>query len=237
MPRVDLRAPVERVLDLRVPVLRPLVAPRVLVEPPDAVPADFFLPPVFDPLVLRVDERVPLEADFADRDPADFARVPLERVPPDFAREPVERVPVDLRAPLPRDEEPPLDAPPSSSVHLPDMTRCAASATASAISEPSLVALDITLLAAADAVSAASSPASRIARRAFGLALIAAAAAARPAASISLLIAAFVILSTVVSPDDLDEPVLDDLEVFRADFAIANLPLSRDRHFKAVTVP
>ena len=36
----------------------------------------------------------------------------------------------------------------SSAAHLPDITRCAASATASAIIEPSLVALDMTLLAA-----------------------------------------------------------------------------------------
>jgi hypothetical protein len=68
-------------------------------------------------------------------------------------------------------------------------------------------------------VSAASRPASRIARRAFGLALIAAAAAARPAASISLLIAAFASLSTV--SDELDE---DRLDVFLADFAIAFSP-------------
>ena len=79
---------------------------------------------------------------------------------------------------------------PSSPVHLPDITRCAASATASAMIAPSLVALDMTLVAACDALSAASNPASRILRRADGLALIAAAAAARPAASISLLIAA-----------------------------------------------
>jgi hypothetical protein len=78
------------------------------------------------------------------------------------------------------------------------------------------------LVAAVEAVSAASRPASRIARRAFGLALIAAAAAARPAASISLLIAAFASLSTV--SDDLDE---DFEEVFLADFAIACLPASR----------
>jgi hypothetical protein len=109
-----------------------------------------------------------------------------------------------------------------SPLHLPDITRCAASATASAISEPNLVALAIMLLAAVEAVSAASRPASRIARRAFGLALIAAAAAARPAASISLLIAAFASLSTV--SDDLDE---DFEEVFLADFAIACLPASR----------
>jgi hypothetical protein len=86
---------------------------------------------------------------------------------------------------------------PSSTGHLPVITRSAASATASAISAPSFVALVITELAALLAVSAASIPASLIALRAFGLALIAAAAAASPAASISLLIAAFAILSTV----------------------------------------
>jgi len=123
----------------------------------------------------------------------------------DLAREALARlVPVLRFAELARD--PLVDAVrcdvESSSVHLPDITRCAASATASAISEPSLVALDIMLLAACDAVSAASSPASRIARRAFGLALIAAAAAARPAASISLLIAALASLSTVSLRED-----------------------------------
>src|SRR5262249_54092519 len=119
--------------------------------------------------------------------------------PADFARVEVFRVPVAFRAllrPLAArffvlDDEPELvlALPLPSIVHLPDMTRCAASATASAMIEPSFVALDITLVAACDAVSAASSPASRILRRADGLALIAAAAAASPAASISLLIA------------------------------------------------
>ena len=84
--------------------------------------------------------------------------------------------------------------------------------------DPSLVALDIMLLAACDAVSAASRPASRIFRRADGLALIAAAAAARPAASISLLIAALASLSTVSEPDE------DLEELFFADFAIASSP-------------
>jgi len=58
-----------------------------------------------------------------------------------------------------------------------------------------------------------------MARRAFGLALIAAAAAARPAASISLLIAALAILSTVSLPEDafLEELLLED-------FAIASSP-------------
>ncbi|MFL6759716.1 hypothetical protein [Sphingomonas sp.] len=82
-----------------------------------------------------------------------------------------------------------------------------------------MVALAITLLAAWDAVSAASRPASRIARRAFGLALIAAAAAARPAASISLLIAALANLSTVSLPEEeLEDPL-------RADLAIASISL------------
>jgi hypothetical protein len=119
------------------------------------------------------------------------------------------------------DADPPL--PVLLSDHLPDITRCAASATASAISEPNLVALATMLLAALDAVSAASRPASRIARRALGLALIAAAAAARPAASISLLIAALASLSTELSfllEEDLDE-------LLRADFAIASSPSSR----------
>src|SRR6185436_236166 len=98
-----------------------------------------------------------------------------------------------------------------------------------AISEPSLVALATTLLAAWLAVSAASSPASRIARRAFGLALIAAAAAARPAASISLLIAPLASLSTVALPDE---------EPLRGDLAIASSPsVCQQRHFTAVTVP
>jgi hypothetical protein len=134
-------------------------------------------------------------------------------------------------APVLRDvaAEPLLDS--ISIAHLPDMTRCAASATASAINEPSFVADAIMLVAACDAVSAASSPASRIARRALGLALIAAAAAANPAASISLLIAALASLSTASLPDEELE------ELFRADFAIASLPPFGTRHFKYVTVP
>lgn len=117
-----------------------------------------------------------------------------------------------------------------SSSQLPAITRCAASATASAISDPRRVAVDIMVLAAELALSAASIPASRIFLRAAGLALIAAAAAARPAASISLLIAALAILSTVLS-FDLDFDVEDfglvaDLDfVFRLDFATANLPV------------
>jgi len=123
--------------------------------------------------------------------------------------------------PLRDEPEPALVLALPSTVHLPDITRCAASATASAINEPSLVALAIMLVAACDALSAASRPASRIARRALGLALIAAAAAASPAASISLLIAPLASLSTVLLPELEDDP--DDLEdVFRAGLAIAS---------------
>lgn len=133
-----------------------------------------------------------------------------------FVRVPLVTERVD-RAELAR----PPAAAPSSSGHLPVITRCAASATASAINAPSLLALDITVVAACDAVSAASSPASRILRRAAGLALIAAAAAASPAPSISRLIAAFAILSTFDLPDR-----EDDLEerFFVLDFAIARPP-------------
>jgi len=145
---------------------------------------------------------------------------------------------LDFLAPPLRDElEPALVLALPSTVHLPDITRCAASATASAISEPSLVALAIMLVAACDALSAASRPASRIARRALGLALIAAAAAASPAASISLLIAPLASLSTVRLPELEDDP--DDLEdVLRVDLAIASISLRcRKRHMTAVTVP
>jgi hypothetical protein len=126
----------------------------------------------------------------------------------------------------------------SSIGHLPAITRCAASATASAINAPSFVALDITDFAALSAVSAASIPASLIALRAFGLALIAAAAAARPAASISLLIAAFASLSTVVLLDLDDFDVEDFVDLVRLlDFAIANLLRSPVRHLRTTTVP
>jgi hypothetical protein len=151
---------------------------------------------------------------------ADFFAVDL--------RAAVERFAVDLRAGFDALLVPdPVEAEPSM-FHLPDMTRCAASATASAMIEPSLVALDTTLLAARSAVSAASSPASRILLRADGLALIAAAAAARPAASISLLIAALASLSAVVLlglEGDLEE--LEREELLRADFAIFLTPSIR----------
>jgi hypothetical protein len=174
---------------------------------------------------------VPADADFA-RVAAGFLaalvfRGVLLRAAVDFARVEVLRALVERFAPVLRAEAE-LVAP-SSAVHLPDSTRCAASATASAINVPSLVALDITLLAAWDAVSAASSPASRIALRALGLALIAAAAAARPAASISLLIAALASLSTVALPlfeEEPEESLLEDLA--RADLAIASSPSVRE---------
>ena len=168
--------------------------------------------------------------DFAAPDLAAADRVELDREVLLLARGPVERDapeprPLELRDDPDRDDEE-LDEPdePSSVPHLPVITRCAASATASAMMLPSLVALDIMLVAACEAVSAASRPASRILRRALGLALIAAAAAARPAASISLLIAALAILSIVSLPDEEpDDPELDerlpDDPVF-GDFAI-----------------
>jgi hypothetical protein len=80
---------------------------------------------------------------------------------------------------------------------------------------PSFVALDAIALAACDAVSAASSPASRIFLRAAGLALIAAAAAARPAASISLLIAALASLSIValLEPEREEDELERELEL------------------------
>jgi len=176
--------------------------------------------------LLAVDDRLLLADVFARLVLAFFAvpRLAVERFADDFFAPPLRDEPDD-------ELEPELAV--ASTDHLPVITRCAASATASAISDPSLVALAITLLAACDAVSAASSPASRIARRAFGLALIAAAAAASPAASISLLIAALASLSTVSLL--LFEEELEEL--LRADFAIASSPPFTKRHFKAVTVP
>lgn len=193
----------------------------------DPLLADFAAPPLARELLFFApDDRLePEPEDFARVEalrPLELLRVPLERDA--LLRAPEERDEVD-RAPLrdaPDDElerelEPLLTSP--SRLHFPDMTRCAASATASAMIDPSLVALETTLVAACDAVSAASRPASRILRRAAGLALIAAAAAASPAASISLLIAAFASLSTVSleREDDLDELFFEDL-------AIASLP-------------
>jgi hypothetical protein len=180
-----------------------------------------------------VDARpAPALADFARVEVAFFAVALLA-----VDRFAVERFPAGLRAAPPLRDEPELVPvlAVASTDQLPDMIRCAASATASAISEPSLVALATMLLAAWEALSAASRPASRIARLAFGLALIAAAAAASPAANISLLIAALAILSTVSLPlleDDFEE-------VFREDLAIASISRRscRKRHFNPVTVP
>jgi hypothetical protein len=216
-PLRDFAAPPERFAVDRLPD-EDLRAPDERLEPP---PDDFarverdFVPPELERALLE-----------RERDEADLRAVDLRAVD---LRALDLRVPPDLRArPRDDDDDPELVLPPElSSPHLPDSTRCAASATASAISEPNLVALAATLVAACCAVSAASSPASRIARRALGLALIAAAAAARPAASISLLIAALASLSTVLSFErerDEDFLELDLEELFRADFAIASSP-------------
>jgi hypothetical protein len=167
--------------------------------------------PVFDFVaVLRL--ATGFDAVERDADPAVLERdaVPLVLRAPLLAVL-VLRVVEPERAPL--DEERDELELSSSPVHLPDSTRWAASATASAISEPSLVALDTMLVAALLALSAASMPASRMARRALGLAAIAAAAAVRPAASISLLIAALVILSIVESDEDPDAELAPDVFV------------------------
>jgi hypothetical protein len=190
----------------------PAVFARVPVADGVAVEADAALraPPVF---VVR---------DFAALDFAALDRADAERDVLVLARDPADRDPLEARPAELRDEVEEDD--PSSVPHLPVMTRWAASATASAMMLPSLVALDIMLVAACDAVSAASRPASRIFRRALGLALIAAAAAAKPAASISLLIAALAILSIVSLPDEepddpepeerlLDDPVFGDFAI------------------------
>ena len=234
----------ELVLRERVELLRDLAA---VLREGFAAPVEAALPalraPEADEDLARVDVdffAAPVDRDdVVERELA--ARVPVER----FA---VERDVVALGAPLEREEAPddfallpPLLAEPSK-LHLPDITRCAASATASAMIEPSLVALDTTLLAACDAVSAASNPASRIFLRAAGLALIAAAAAASPAASISLLIAALASLS-IVSLDragddfELEPEELEPEELLRADLAIFYLPPSGQRHSNAVPVP
>jgi hypothetical protein len=220
VPRELFAAPLER---LPVPDER---APPVL-RPDDAEPVDLDarLDPVFAPAEVEFFAAPPLlereVEDLVEREPLPLVFAPDER-------ELLERPLDDFADDLPElpDAPPELVDEPPSSLHLPLITRCAASATASAISEPRRVALDIAVFAAFDAASAASSPASRILRRAAGLALIAAAAAARPAAIISRLIATFVILSTVESFDFDVEPEEDvDLLVFA--FAIAGLPLSR----------
>ena len=198
------------------PALR-LLVPRLVLRAAPPVLFALLRPDDFA-AVLRAVPPLFLAVDFlvVDFDFADVVR---------FAVDLVDLRPAELRLVL----DPPDDPVAPSSGHLPDITRWAASATASAISAPRRVALVITELAAWLALSAASMPASLIALRAFGLALIAAAAAAKPAASISLLIAAFAILSTVVSLDFDDDFDFDDFDdPFRVlDFAIANLPSVR----------
>ncbi len=127
-----------------------LAAEAVLARVADARLGDLRAP--LDRLEPVVD-LVPAADDFA---PALLFWGEVERELDHFTREAVDfaRDPLDLRAPLllrelPEDEpeaEVVLALP--STVHLPDITRCAASATASAINEPSLVALAMTLLAA-----------------------------------------------------------------------------------------
>lgn len=119
---------------------------RVFVAAPEALLAR-------DPAAFL---RAPLAR--VDADVADFARVDAGLRPVLFAREAVEpalRRLLDFRARALPELAEALDvevllapADPSSDVHFPVSTRCAASATASAISDPSLVALVITLVAA-----------------------------------------------------------------------------------------
>lgn len=230
LPRRPRVLPLRRVVVLRLAVLRGFGAADAFAAPPVAR----FAVERFAGDLRAVDERLAPAL-------ADFARDDVER----FA---AERFAVDLRAGFAAVLEELDDVEAELSVdHLPDITRCAASATASAMIAPSLVALDAIALAACDAVSAASSPASRIFLRAAGLALIAAAAAASPAASISLLIAALASLSIFVllEPEreegelerELELEELEPEERLRVGFAIIYLPASRDRHFTAVPVP
>lgn len=137
-----------------------------------------FLRVVVEPPLLREEAERPVPVAFSLAAEARWLALRLAVLALDLADE--------VRLPLEEDE-----------VLLPPRTFCAASATASAISEPSLPTLLAIEVAALVALSAASRPASRILRRTDGLALIAAAAAARPAASISLLIAALASLSNV----------------------------------------
>jgi hypothetical protein len=106
----------------------------------------FVVPVAFFAAGLRavVERLAPLLDDFVREALVFFAVLRLA-----VLRLAVERLADDLGAPLGRDEpELVLALVLPSIVHLPDMTRCAASATASAISEPNLVALAMTLLAA-----------------------------------------------------------------------------------------
>ena len=245
-----------------------VLPPPDLPRPPPRLPRDVVLRErvvVERFAVLRGAFAAPVAALFVVERFAAGLRAVDERVAPPveaFARvEEVERFAAGLRAlALLRRAGDEVDPPllpalaEPSKFHLPDITRCAASATASAMIEPSLVALDTMLLAACDAVSAASRPASRIFLRAAGLAAIAAAAAVNPAASISLLIAALASLSIVsldlerdddelelrseaLDPDEAERAELEREELLRGDLAIFSLPASRKRHFKAVSVP
>lgn len=179
-------------------------------EPDDLRAVDERLEPLPDDFAPLADDFFAVERDVELFDAPALERFAVEREPVDFR---FARGPDDLRPPAELEalEEAALPLLADvSALHLPDMTRCAASATASAINDPNLVALATTFVAACEAVSAASSPASRIFLRAAGLAAIAAAAAVKPAASISLLIAAFASLSTVAF-----EPKRDELPVER----------------------
>jgi hypothetical protein len=187
-----------------------LAAPELVFAAPELLLAE---PPALLALVFRALD-------------ARFAELGFEAADEDFERPPLLED-FGLAAELDPDER---ELAPASSDHLPLSSRWAASETASAIREPSLVALDTIDFAAFSVVSAASIPASRIALRALGLALIAAAAAARPAASISLLIAASVIFSAVDLPEDVFE-----LELL-LDFAIET-SFSGNRHASGTTVP
>jgi hypothetical protein len=124
---------------------------RFAAELLDLPAADERFDPALDDLARDAVDFVPLLRDDAEREL--FAALPLDRLAverdPDDLRVPVDR----LELPLPRADEVP-DEPPlllladPSIDHLPDITRCAASATASAMSEPNRVALDAMLLAA-----------------------------------------------------------------------------------------
>ena len=119
---------------------------------------DALVVPLAAPEPAVPDDRLAVEERLAAV-PVDLARLlvffaPVDRLdfaPPDFRaveREDDERVDPPVLPELALPELLPLLELSSSPVHLPDMTRCAASATASAISEPSRDALDTTLLAA-----------------------------------------------------------------------------------------
>ena len=128
---------------------------RVLLRAGFAAPVDVFAVERLAAGLRAVDARVaPAVADFARVELAFRAPV-LRDVVERFAVErfAVDRLAVDFLAAVLREEEREADDPallldPSSAAHLPDMTRCAASATASAIKVPSLVALAMTLVAA-----------------------------------------------------------------------------------------